>query len=105
MFKTNLSFYKIPKKLEFFFVLLCLFFFIFAWGLADGFNLRLSIVFPAILIAYKIFKKELNLRIVYFSLFVVFAFLLHLIISYANLSQGLMTSYSLTANFKPISLQ
>lgn len=102
MFKTNLSFYKIPKKLEFFFVLLCLFFFIFAWGLADGFNLRLSIVFPAILIAYKIFKKELNLRIVYFSLFVVFAFLLHLIISYANLSQGLMTSYSLTANFKPI---
>jgi MFS family permease len=102
MFNTNLSSYKIPEKLEFFFVLLCLFFFIFAWSLADGFNLRLSIVFPAILIVYKIFKKELNLRIVYFSLFVVFACLLHLIISYANLSQGLMASYSLTANFKPV---
>jgi hypothetical protein len=102
MFNTNLFLFKIPKKLEFFFVLLCLFIFIFAWGFADGFNLRLSIVFPAILIVYKIFKKELNLRIVYFSLFVVFACLLHLIISYANLSQGLMTSYSLTANFKSI---
>ena len=102
MFNTNLFLFKIPKKLEFFFVLLCLFIFIFAWGFADGFNLRLSIVFPAILIVYKIFKKELNLRIVYFSLFVVFACLLHLIISYANLSQGLMTSYQLTANFKSI---
>jgi hypothetical protein len=102
MFNTNLSSYKIPEKFEFLFVLLCLFIFIFAWGFADGFNLRLSIVFPAILIVYKIFKKELNLRIVYFSLFVVFACLLHLIISYANLSQGLMTSYSVTANFKPI---
>jgi len=102
MFNTNLFLFKIPKKLEFFFVLLCLFIFIFAWGFADGFNLRLSIVFPAILIVYKIFKKELNLRIVYFSLFVVFACLVHLIISYANLSQGLMTSYQLTANFKSI---
>jgi len=102
MFNTNLSSYKTPEKFEFLFVLLCLFIFIFAWSFADGFNLRLSIVFPAILIVYKIFKKELNLRIVYFSLFVVFACLLHLIISYANLSQGLMTSYSLTANFKPI---
>jgi hypothetical protein len=102
MFNTNLSSYKIPEKFESLFVLLCLFIFIFAWSFADGFNLRLSIVFPAILIVYKIFKKELNLRIVYFSLFVVFACLLHLIISYANLSQGLMTSYSLTANFKPI---
>ncbi len=102
MFKKNLFLFKISEKLESFFVLLCLFIFIFLWSFADGFNLRLSIVFPAILIVYKIFKKELNLRIFYFSLFIVFVCLLHLIISYANLSEGLMSSYSLTSNFKPI---
>lgn len=100
MFMTNLFSFKIHEKLEFFFVLLCLFIFIFLWDYKHFFDLRLSIIFPAILIIYKIFKNELNLRVVYFSLFVVSACLLHLLISYVNLSQGLMTQYSF--NVKPI---
>ena len=100
MFMSNLFSFKIYDKLETFFVLSCLFIFIFLWDFKSGFDFRLSIIFPAALIIYKIFKNELNLRVVYFSLIVVSACILHSVISYVNLNQGLMTQYSF--NVKPI---
>ncbi len=100
--RTDLFSFKISKKLELYFVLSCLFIFIFLWDLEAGPDFRLFIIFPAILIIYKIFKNKLNIKILYFPLFIVSACLLHLLISYVNLSQGLINQYSLTSNVKPI---